>query len=298
MTAQPLAIELQRPKTNLDEFAAVTERMLNHLQEIVSSRTDVNEYVLYSSTIAGNTKRGRPIKRSLFIDTATEFRAQYAKFESLLDCGQQPATQIANSAYDLVDCVVYTMQQAIGVGLDFLGEPNSSRKHVGNRFEELIRAIISRLNVTHEKIIFKIPYVEDGEQRTYSCETDMVLTSEDTVQSSPQSVHENEIVISLKTSSKDRMGKIFLDKMLMSRFATHPVRVVGIFHNDVQRKRTDGVSFTFVSGLFMVYTKFLTQLDGVYFIDPPPKALTPSYQQHISRFSTFLLRDIWQMMGL
>jgi len=125
----------------------------------------------------------------------------------------------------------------------------------------------------------------------------MVLTSGDTVRSSPQRIHKDEIVISLKTSSKDRMGKIFLDKMLMSRFAGHPVKVVGLFLNDVQRKKTDGIGFTFVSGLFMVYTKFLTELEGVYFIDIPPKALTSSYRKHISRFSTFVLRDIWDLLS-
>jgi len=49
-----------------------------------------------------------------------------------------------------------------------------------------------------------------------------------------------EIVVSLKTTSKDRMGKIFLDKLLMQKFAGHSVKVIGIFLNDVQIKnKTD-----------------------------------------------------------
>mgnify|MGYP001557538538 CR=1 FL=1 len=201
------------------------------------------------------------------------------------------------AGFELVDSVVYTIQQSIGVGLDLLGESNSARKHVGNRFEELIRAVVDAAGVCNEKIVFKIPYVEDGQERTYSCETDMVLSPGDRVKSSSQMIDPNEVVISLKTSSKDRMGKIFLDKMLMKEFAGHPVKVVGIFHNDVQRKGSDRVSFTFVSGLFMVYTKFLTELEGVYFIDPPPAVAKSPFNEHISRFSDFVLKDIWGLLS-
>ena len=110
-------------------------------------------------------------------------------------------------------------------------------------------------------------------------------------------IDKEEIVISLKTSSKDRMGKIFLDKLLMQKFAEHPVKVVGIFLNDVQRKETKQIGFTFVSGLFMVYTKFLTQLEGVYFIDPPPITQGNPYNQHIFPFSQFIAADIWKLLS-
>lgn len=158
-------------------------------------------------------------------------------------------------------------------------------------------AIFSTIGITHKKIVFKIPYTAGaGEEQTYSCETDMVLSAGDRVQSTPRNMAEDEVVVSLKTSSKDRMGKIFLDKMLMSRFAERSVKVVGIFHNDVQRKKHADVSFTLVSGLFMVYTRFLETLDGVYFVDPPPKALVPPLSNHIRSFSQFVLHDVWQLL--
>jgi len=101
----------------------------------------------------------------------------------------------------------------------------------------------------------------------------------------------------LKTTSKDRMGKIFLDKLLMQKFAEHPVKVVGIFLNDVQRKETKKISYTFVSGLFMVYTKFLTRLEGVYFVDPPPITKDSPYNEHISPFSKFIADDMWELLA-
>jgi len=189
------------------------------------------------------------------------------------------------------------MQQSIGVGMDFLCNPNSSRKHVGNRFEELIRIIVTQLGVKNDKVVFKIPYPSEDGEKLYSCETDIILSPHNSVKSGTKSIDEKEIVISLKTTSKDRMGKIFLDKLLMQKFAEHPVKVIGIFLNDVQRKDTKQTSYTFVSGLFMVYTKFLTQLEGVYFIDPPPITKQAPYNQHISSFSKFIAEDIWKLLS-
>jgi hypothetical protein len=96
------------------------------------------------------------------------------------------------------------------------------------------------------------------------------------------------------------MPKIFIDKMLMERFVGHPVKVIGISQNDIQRK-DDGdipkISYTFVSNLFMVYTRFLTQLEGYYYLDVPARALETPFNQHIFPFSKFLLEDLWNLIN-
>lgn len=96
------------------------------------------------------------------------------------------------------------------------------------------------------------------------------------------------------------MPKIFIDKILMERFVGHSVRIVGISLNDVQRKEDKGdtkISYTFVSNLFMVYTRFLTRLEGYYYLDLPKKALIAPFNQHIFPFSKFILEDIWSLLG-
>jgi hypothetical protein len=60
------------------------------------------------------------------------------------------------------------------------------------------------------------------------------------------------------------MGKIFIDKILLERFVNHPQKLIGVFLNDVQRMKDNNISFTLVSGLFMVYSKFLTQFEGMF----------------------------------
>ncbi|MBC8200358.1 MAG: hypothetical protein H8E80_10040 [Desulfobacteraceae bacterium] len=288
--------DLQTPKKNLDEFADVTKRVLDYLPNIVSERVETRDYTILSSVVAGTTKFARPVNNNLFINEIEEFKKSYKSFLEALKQIKN-GKKIKREDYSTIDAVVYTIQQSIGVGMDFLCNPNSARKHVGNRFEELIRNIVSQAGITNDKVVFKIPYPSEEGEKLYSCETDIILSPHERVKSNIKTINEDEIVISLKTTSKDRMGKIFLDKLLMQKFAEHPVKVVGIFLNDVQRKNTDKISYTFVSGLFMVYTKFLIQLEGVYFIDPPPITKTAPYNEHISPFSQFIANDIWEVLS-
>ena len=179
-------------------------------------------------------------------------------------------------------------------------EPNSSRKHVGNRFEELIRAIFVELNISMKKIVLSIPYETEDGIKSYKCETDAIISPFKSVKSSPDDINPNEIVISLKTTTKDRMPKIFIDKILMEKFLGHPIRMVGISQNDIQRKEEKGkikISYTFVSNLFMVYTKFLAKLDGYYYLDIPKAALKKPFNKYIFPFSKFILEDVWKLLG-
>lgn len=85
-----------------------------------------------------------------------------------------------------------------------------------------------------------------------------------------------------------------IDKTLYTiqeRFVGHPQKVIGIFLNDVQRKENDNISFTLVSGLFMVYSKFLTKLEGIYYLDPPPNATKKPYSDYMNRFSELISGD-------
>jgi len=293
---KPLPEDLQTPKKNLDEFADIAKRVLGYLPNVISERVVTRDYTILSSIVAGTTKFARPVNNNLFINKIEKFEKNY---ELLLAVLRQikNGKKIRREDYSAIDTAVYTIQQSIGVGMDFLCNPNSARKHVGNRFEELIRNIVSQAGITNDKVVFKIPYPSEEGEKFYPCETDIILSPHDKVKSDTKMINEDEIVVSLKTTSKDRMGKIFLDKLLMQKFAEHPVKVVGIFLNDVQRKETEKISYTFVSGLFMVYMKFLTRLEGVYFVDPPPITKAAPYNEHISPFSKFIANDMWELLA-
>ena len=144
---------------------------------------------------------------------------------------------------ELIESILYTIQQSIGVGFDLLANPNSARKHVGNRFEELIKAFFTEMGIANKKTVLQIPYKTAEGIKNYKCENDLILSPYKVVKSTGKYLDENEIVVSAKTTSKDRMGKMFIDKILLERFVKHDQKVIGIFLNDVQRKETNKISF-------------------------------------------------------
>lgn len=298
--ALSLAEDLQRPKSSLEEFKDVTVRVLHYMPAVIDEEAEYLDFLICSSTTAGSTKRIRPFNKHLFIQSISLFETEFEEFHYISQRLKNGDRDFQERQFMVVDRVVYTIQQAIGIGLDLLVSPNSSRKHVGTRFEELIRTVLRSIGISIKKVVLNIPYDTDEGQKYYRCETDIILSPFERVQSDSQTIHPQEIVISLKTTTKDRMPKIFIDKILMERFVGHPVRIVGISLNDVQRKEDKGetkISYTFVSNLFMVYTKFLTQLAGYYYLDLPKKALIAPFNQHIFPFSQFILEDIWILLS-
>jgi len=287
----PLAKDLQTVKHDLVTFGDITKKILSYLPNVISDSKIKHDYVIYSSQIAGTTKFIRPINQTLFIGNTDEFDANFKNLQ-LIFKKLKNGESVTDSDKIIVDKTIYTIQQSIGAGLDLLVNPNSARKHVGNRFEELIRVIFTEIGVANKKQVLQIPYETDEGVKTYKCENDLILSPFGKVKSSSNSLDQNETVVSVKTTSKDRMGKMFIDKILLERFVGHSQKVIGIFLNDVQRKETDNISFTLVSGLFMVYSRFLTELEGVYYLDPPPNANKKPYSNYMKRFSELITNDI------
>ncbi|WMJ75475.1 hypothetical protein RCC89_20270 [Cytophagaceae bacterium ABcell3] len=288
--------DLQRKKNTLQEFKDITLRVLNYLPHVLSSSEKKGDYLIYSSIIAETKKYLRPINYKLFINNPDRFSEG---FEKLLEVNRKIKSHhltFSSEEKNTINSVLYTIQQSIGAGLDLLVNPNSGRKHAGNRFEELIKVVFSEIGIPNKRVVLKIPYETDQGVKNYVCENDLILSPEGR-SSSSTSLDENEIVVSVKTTSKDRMGKIFIDKILLERFVKHKLKFIGIFLNDVQRKEQDNISFTLVSGLFMVYNKFLTPLDGVYYLDPPPNAQKEPYNAHIKPFSELITTDLTTLLS-
>jgi len=292
----PLDQDLKVKKHNLLEFKNITLRVLQYLPAVISSHEEKNDYKLHFSYNTGLKKYLRPLNSNLFIYDAAEFNKC---FDQILKFLQQSSPE-KNKHFenkDQINKVFYTIQQSIGVGFDLLVDQNSARKHVGNRFEELIRAIFTEMKIANRSTVLKIPYSTDEGEKFYSCENDIIISPHSNVRSTNKHLDPSEIIVGVKTTSKDRMGKMFIDKILLEKFVNHKQKVIAIFLNDVQRKESNNISFTLVSGLFMVYTDFLVKLDGVYYLDPPPNALKEPYNKHMSTFSELLTNDIWELFS-
>jgi hypothetical protein len=115
--------------------------------------------------------------------------------------------------------------------------------------------------------------------------------------------NELKIIGSVKTSSKDRIDKIFVDKFLYNKLTSTALPHIAIFLNDVQRKKTKhqnryGINATFLPGHFKAYTIKLNPLDGVYYCDIRPNMITDGLlSQHIQTIDNFFYRDIWNLLS-
>jgi len=220
-------------------------------------------------------------------------------------------TQSTNRSYissGEINKVVYTLQQAIGCIGDTLENPNQSRKRIGQLFETLIKLIIQEVGLICEPRTVNIPIPGfSGYKMSY--ELDVVFSREKAIltsESQHKYIHPSEIVGSVKTTSKDRIDKIFLDKFLLTKLLEREIPVIAIFLHDVQRAsatrdlerngdRHFKINSTFKTNHFLGYTVALNRLDGVYYVDPRPEMLVNErLREQIHNFQTFLIKDLWE----
>ena len=145
--------------------------------------------------------------RTLFIEFKNDFVSDYEQLLQIFDRIKERKRNFTDTDKHIIDSIIYTIQQASDVGLDLLVAPNSARKHVGNRFEELMRSVFNELAITNSRTVLNI---ETEDKRFYKWENDLILSPFENVKSSASGLNPNEIVVSVKTTSKDRMGKIFI----------------------------------------------------------------------------------------
>lgn len=181
----------------------------------------------------------------------------------------------------------------IGSALDALpvGKSNTARKINGDLFEHLVRLIVREIGISCESGVVRIPVIVRGkEQFRMSYQHDLIIKDSEKIK----------LIGSIKTSSKDRLDKIFIDKFLYSRLTNTTTPHVAVFLNDVQRKNVKaknkyGINATFLPGHFRGYTIKLNPLDGVYYCDIRPNMLTEDIlKDHIKTFDYLLCEDIWE----
>ncbi|HOC20816.1 MAG TPA: hypothetical protein PKL16_04905 [Anaerolineae bacterium] len=266
-----------------------------------------NHYVFYQYDVSYGYRITRPLNTNLFIESADDFKAAFERLMLFLsDLRQYQDTILDQEAArryfetSEVNKVIYTLQQSIGGITDSFENPNQSRKRVGQLFEILVKLIIQEVGLECEPRTVRIPIPGyPGYEMSY--ELDLVFSrNKAIVAAETRLIHETEIVGSVKTTSKDRLDKIFLDKYLLTKLLGREVPVIAIFLHDVQRAKSGnsifGVNSTFKSNHFLGYTVALSKLDGVYYVDPRPEMVTnEQLREQIKDFQTFLVRDLWKL---
>lgn len=230
----------------------------------------------------------RPINSDIFIK-ARDFSSARKTFESAL-------AHIADIKDDaeirsVINKVIYTCQQCIGCTLDALNNSNKAKKKNGNYFEILIRNTVKAcgVNIDDKDEVVRLP--ESSE--TMKFEHDIILLDKQM---------QEKAIGQLKTSSKDRIDKIFLDKYMYNKIKDVDIPHFAIFLNDVQRKENKnkalyGINSTFLPGHFKAYTIALNPLDGIYYLDLRPAITKDTFlNERIKTFDTFLVEDMWNFL--
>jgi len=282
-------------KNKFESIAAYTDFCLNYLdfiktklQAVIVSRNE-NNYRFFQYKRDGTYNVTRPINCDLMLSLES-FDSSRKKFFSILKNIKDKSSK-TKSSRKLINDFIYTCQQSIGAALDALpaNKSNTARKLNGDLFERLIRLIILEIGIDVTDGTISIPVIIDGtEMCRMKYQHDLIIKVDDVTRA----------IGSVKTSSKDRIDKIFIDKFLYNRLTDMNTPHFAIFLNDVQRKGKEGkygINSTFLPGHFKGYTIKLNPLDGVYYFDIRPNMRTEDIlKDHIKTFDHFLIKDVWR----
>ncbi|BAY08199.1 hypothetical protein [Calothrix sp. NIES-2098] len=290
-------IEQASDKKNFTHLSDYIDFTTSYLEEVARSLQAVivcqNEpkYQFWQYKEDGHFNVTRPINGDIMYSVA---ESTFIKNEFPLILNN--IRNVSNAQRQIVCRSIYTMQQCIGAALDGLpvGRANNARKLNGDLFERLMKLIIIDIGIDCESGIVKVPIVVDGvEQCKMSYQHDLIIKFGEQVKA----------IGSVKTSSKDRIDKIFIDKFLFTRLTDVEIPHIAVFLNDVQRgKKTERaykVAATFLPGHFKGYTIKLNPLDGVYYCDIRQNMVSDSFlKKHIKTIDHLLCTDIWNLVGV
>jgi len=282
--------------SDLNGFVDFCTEYLNYISENLQAKIisqNEHHYCFYQYRKEGDFQITRPINSTLLYQ-AKEFPKAAKEYLKILqnikniDRKDPSIRQIINNS-------TYTIQQSIGCALDGLpaGKSNIARKLNGDLFEHFIRLIIREIGIPCTSGVIQVPIIAGNEPLFNMCyQHDLIIEKGSEVQ----------VIGSIKTSSKDRIDKIFIDKFLYNKLTEKATPHIAIFLNDVQRKKNKkeneyGINSTFLPGHFKGYTVKLNPLDGVYYCDVRPNMQTENIlKDHIKTFDDLIVDDIWKFL--
>ena len=288
---------------SLDDFLQLGQNCLPLILEttefISVSSSRYQHYVI--PFLEEGSRHLRPINESLFVRDDADFESHRNQFQDLiselrnsrgsLDALPQELRQFADS--NSIIKLLYTTIQSIGCILDISPDSQSARKNFGQRFEDFVKALLSALDIANDAFTFSVE--KPAINVPYNVPIDIIMNTKGPLHSSRSQIDSRDTLLSIKTSSKDRMKLIFVDRFVLEKILEiQQVNYVALYHNDVQRKGQKGISSTFSSDIYIVFCHVFGDLP-LYYLDPPVIANEPRFQEKIKTFDTFILYDLWSL---
>lgn len=270
---------------NYIEFArCYLEFIETELQAEIVAQNETN-YMFFQYRRDGEYNITRPINGDLFFKLM-EYEKLASDFEYTLENIRDIKDDIDKRKN--INSFIYTTQQVIGCSLDALpaSKTNTSRKVNGDLFERFIQMIICQMGFTIDSETLNVPIPQSNEQMKYQNDIEIKVNGEITA------------IGSVKTSSKDRIDKIFLDKFMYNRLTNTDTPHFAIFLHDVQRAGKEPnykIGQTFLTGHFKAYTIGLSPLNGVYYCDLRPVMKEDTLlKKHVKSLDYLLCEDVWK----
>lgn len=282
----------------IDFCRAYLDFITSGTQAVILSQNEQHyRFIQYKDD--GHRNITRPINSNLMLDP-NSFSTVSREFLDILDA-LKDRKQPDEAKREIICRTIYTVQQSIGAALDALpaGRSNQARKINGDLFERLVKLLINRLGVECTSGIVRVPVRDDNGTELFrsNYQHDLLINDHG----------ELKIIGSVKTSSKDRIDKIFLDKFLYNKLTDTETPHIAIFLNDVQRAQKKnretgapayGVSATFLPGHFKAFTIKLSPLDGVYYCDIRPSMQKDALlKRHIQTIDCLFYDDLWELLS-
>lgn len=258
----------------------------NNYEARITSRKE-NNYKFYQYKGDAHYNVTRPVNENIFL-SAPGADAAFSFFQQMLKETDR-LRQLSEEEGRILNAVIYTLQQCIGCALDALpmSSNNVARKINGDLFEHLMLLTFQTMGF---HVSGQVEYLNIDDVRM-QYQHDLFFRQD----GKPRAIG------SVKTSSKDRIDKVFLDKLFYNKLKGVDIPHFAIFLGDVQRKGKEpnyGVGQTFLPGHFKTYTLLMNPLDGVYYCDVRPIMSTDSLlKKEIKRLDELLCRDIWKLVA-
>jgi hypothetical protein len=263
----------------------------NDFQAVIVSQNET-QYRFFQYKQDGYFNISRPVNANLFYGFGDAEKIINDFPRVLASVKDLPTDDL--SSREILLRSIYTIQQSVGIVLDALpsGASNQARKINGDLFERFIQLLLNEIGINCQTGTVKVPiYLGDEKQFEMSYQHDLLLFNES----------ELKVIGSVKTSSKDRIDKIFMDKFLYSKLTETEIPHIAIFLHDVQRKKARvensyGINSTFLTGHFKAFTIKLNPLDGVYYCDIRPNMeRDPLLKRHIKTIDHLFCSDVWRL---
>lgn len=215
----------------------------------------------------------RPLDLELFIRDSVEFMNGWDTLRSGIEPG---GNRIALDVED-INCLLYTAVMSFCLCTELGG--TASRAGSGSYFERLLASLLRQLMPNHAHG-GSVPLTDADE----SAKTDIVTTSSTGAA----------LVFAAKISTRERISQPFVhQRMLDVEYGEGTYRTVIVCVNEVQRKK-DSWDYTCVPKTLRQYQHYIARIEGLYYVDPPPRYLDEDVTSvvHVGSVGDLLTREL------